>query len=171
MKKEELTNLINHLKYNRSIGADYLLTDNDADEIIKALEQQIKEKWIPVSERLPESQDDGDNDFSDWLLVTLKLEDDEIYTDEAFYCFSEHKWYSKRIVIGEVIAWMLLPEPYKAESEVRMTREEKIKHEIGTLDSLQRTKKKIDAEISRTVDRIMKLIESEVINEANRQTN
>lgn len=43
-----------------------------------------------------------------------------------------------------------------------MTRKEKIKHEIETLDSLQETKRKIDAEISRTVDRIMKLIESEV---------
>ena len=118
MEKEELAQLINHLKYNRSIGADYLLTDNDADEIIEALKQRTKEKWIPVSERLPEPQDDGDNDFSDWFLVTLNLGDDENYTDVAFYCFSEQKWYTKRIVIGEVVAWMLLPEPYKKGSEV-----------------------------------------------------
>lgn len=42
-----------------------------------------------------------------------------------------------------------------------MTNQEKIKKEIETLDSLQETKRKIDAEISRTVDRIVKLIESE----------
>ena len=40
MTREERTKLINHLKYNRSIGADYLITDKDADEIIKALEQE-----------------------------------------------------------------------------------------------------------------------------------
>jgi len=40
MTKEERTELIEYLKYNRSIGADYLITDKDADEIIKALEQE-----------------------------------------------------------------------------------------------------------------------------------
>ena len=40
MTREEREELIKHLKYNRSIGADYLITDKDADEIIKALEQE-----------------------------------------------------------------------------------------------------------------------------------
>ena len=40
MTREERTKLIKHLKYNRSIGAAYLITDKDADEIIKALEQK-----------------------------------------------------------------------------------------------------------------------------------
>lgn len=40
MTREERTQLIKHLKYNRSIGADYVLTDKDADEVIKALEQE-----------------------------------------------------------------------------------------------------------------------------------
>ena len=46
MTREKRTKLIKHLKYNRSIGADYLITDEDADEIIKALEQEpyIQEK-------------------------------------------------------------------------------------------------------------------------------
>ena len=43
MTREERTKLIKHLKYNRSIGADYLITDKDADEIIKALEQEPKQ--------------------------------------------------------------------------------------------------------------------------------
>ena len=32
--------LIKYLKYNRSIGSYYVITDKDADEIIKALEQE-----------------------------------------------------------------------------------------------------------------------------------
>ena len=40
MTREERENLLKHLKYNRSIGADYMITDKDADEIIKALEQE-----------------------------------------------------------------------------------------------------------------------------------
>ena len=39
MTREERTKLIKHLKYNRSIGADYMITDKDVDEIIKALEK------------------------------------------------------------------------------------------------------------------------------------
>lgn len=39
-REEKRTRLIRHLKYNRSIGADYLITDEDADEIIEALEQE-----------------------------------------------------------------------------------------------------------------------------------
>ena len=46
MTREERTKLIRHLKYNRSIGADYLITDKDADEIIKALEQQPCEDCV-----------------------------------------------------------------------------------------------------------------------------
>ena len=42
MTREDRIKLINHLKYNRSIGADYLITDNDADEIIKALEKAVE---------------------------------------------------------------------------------------------------------------------------------
>ena len=40
MTREKKEKLIRHLKYNREIGADYLITDEDADEIIKALEQE-----------------------------------------------------------------------------------------------------------------------------------
>ena len=54
MTREERIKLINHLKYNRSIGADYLLTDEDAEEIIKALEQEsILDKIRVEIEQLP----------------------------------------------------------------------------------------------------------------------
>lgn len=61
MTREERTKLIKHLKYNRSIGADYLITDEDADEIIKALEQEptfddecqknIDEAWEQIQKK------------------------------------------------------------------------------------------------------------------------
>ena len=40
MTREEKEELIRYLKYNLEIGADYLITDEDAVEIIKALEQE-----------------------------------------------------------------------------------------------------------------------------------
>lgn len=49
-REEKRTRLIRHLKYNRSIGADYLITDEDADEIIEALEQEPCEDMGEVSD-------------------------------------------------------------------------------------------------------------------------
>ena len=55
MTREKKEKLIRHLKYNREIGADYLITDEDADEIIKALEQEPKTgHWIAYEVRLPD---------------------------------------------------------------------------------------------------------------------
>lgn len=66
-------------------------------------------EWIPVSERLPEK--------NLWVLVTVK---------RYGYCYLEimrrHN-YKEAWTDGssfytyEIIAWMPLPEPYKAESE------------------------------------------------------
>lgn len=84
---------------------------------LRALEQT---RWIPVSARLPDPQKDGDKDYSDWLQVTIDIGRDgkeDTYVCEAYYCFSENKWYTKRFVVGVVTAWMPLHEPYKAESE------------------------------------------------------
>ena len=62
-----------------------------------------KSEWIPVSERLPEWGErvltiDNDGDYE-----INHIMDDEY--DEWFYDY-------------DIIAWMPLPEPYKAESEV-----------------------------------------------------
>ena len=46
MTREERIQIIKHLKYDRSIGAYYMITDKDADEIIKALEQEPCEDAI-----------------------------------------------------------------------------------------------------------------------------
>lgn len=159
MTREEREELIKHLEYDRSIGADYLITDTDADEIIKALEQEPcedavsrkdcinaientdcelspqawkeitnnimslspatpTEKWIPISERLPKPQREiGSEDFSDWVLVSIRINPYQSIVCSAYYCFSEKKWYMERFGCGKIVAWMPLPKAYKAESE------------------------------------------------------
>lgn len=74
---------------------------------IKSLEQT---KWIPVSERLPEEERD--------VLICNRNGDIELsrgsYSTEIENAFI---WYTSGWRFGEVIAWMPLLEPYKAESE------------------------------------------------------
>ena len=80
------------------------------DMAIKALE---KERWIPVSERLPEERG--------LYIVTEKVYcvDDREHTGRFNLMteqveFDNGKW--RKAHFYEVIAWMPLPEPYKAES-------------------------------------------------------
>lgn len=83
------------------------------DAGIKALEQESKTgRWIPVAERLPE----GVNDVLCWYIYS---KNDKLYQTYGigFYwneIWGGEKWYGERC---KVIAWMPLPEPYKAESE------------------------------------------------------
>ena len=84
---------------------------------IKALEQT---KWIPVSERLPESEG-----YGHYFLCCLEngiiriLGYSNILTTrcpKGFY-YEEENGTTWRQDINPVIAWMPLPQPYKAESE------------------------------------------------------
>ena len=87
------------------------------NKAIKALEQEPK--WIPVSERLPKS--------CGMYIVTRKIYDCPdtapiIMSDESWFD-GQNTWHNdnrinhKRGYLSDVIAWMPLPEPYKAESE------------------------------------------------------
>lgn len=100
---------INYCKRSVAIGEDddSRYHNEVLDFIIKALEQEPR--WIPVSERLPEKQD--------CYLVTTKWKgnysgDVYIETNMAVYREKQKEW-----DCVDVIAWMPLPEPYKAESE------------------------------------------------------
>ena len=76
------------------------------DMAIKALEQT---RWIPCTERLP--KEDG------CYLVTIKWKgrySGDVYTETTM---AEYKEKTKEWDYVDVIAWMPLPEPYKAESE------------------------------------------------------
>ena len=90
------------------------------DVAFKVLEQEPK--WIPVSERLPE--EDGE------YLVTIKKRNGIIFCDvctfdagdaEKPFCSSNSSlrdYWKHGLPKDMTIAWMPLPEPYKAESEV-----------------------------------------------------
>lgn len=72
--------------------------------------------WIPISERLPESS--GVYIVSRWFSDG---EESAILTDANYYdgC---GEWYDdnrinwgRKLVTNKIVAWMSLPEPYKAE--------------------------------------------------------
>ena len=79
-------------------------------------------KWIPVSERLPKEHTCGDGfiDPSEYVLVQMKSG----YMKVSRYWGSREKYRDRPWIdlsyptTDEAIAWMPLPEPYKAESEV-----------------------------------------------------
>ena len=74
---------------------------------ISALEKQEQDRWIPVTERLPEEPDE--------VLVT----DGYGEIRHAVYCHVCKKdvfiTYEEGMTIHEVIAWKPLPEPYTEE--------------------------------------------------------
>ena len=92
---------------------------------IKALEQT---RWIPVSERLPEKKGDylvtQKETFTDYVYISVVGYALNLY-DVDEYDFADKKrsgWYEYDSEWGyreldDVIAWMPLVEPYKAESE------------------------------------------------------
>lgn len=79
----------------------------------KALEQT---RWIPVSERLPKAGEYVEG-VAKYYLVQNEYEDMLVarYTHSGYW----EQIYQLKPIEDEIVAWMPLPEPYKAESEVR----------------------------------------------------
>lgn len=67
--------------------------------------------WIPVEERLPETNEDG---LSEDVLVSFS---DSHSRCIGFYDFNKKRWYVHESCpyIGRLIAWRPLPEPYRPE--------------------------------------------------------
>lgn len=103
--KEAIKRLKEVIKEVRSTIQPFLYDNEAIDYIIKALEQP---KWIPVSERLPASDEDvlvtnGRGIYIGWIDPT----------DKGWRVDSESEYF-----MNDIVAWMPLPAgPYEAESE------------------------------------------------------
>ena len=69
------------------------------DYAISVLKKQKTDRWIPVTERLPEEES--------CYLVTVKNDHERRYSKTAWY--SGDGWFARQ----DIIAWRSTPEPYK----------------------------------------------------------
>lgn len=100
-----------------AVDGDWLWAKlNDAIDNAPTIESE--QMWIPVSERLPEI---GEHYVSDPCIVYCsngaygfaELEEN-IFGQVGWNCERDDEYHEP---LGEVLAWMPLPEPYKGESE------------------------------------------------------
>ena len=120
MTREEA---IHHLYTYSSTNGSGQTTDEQHNEAkrmaIKALEQEPR--WIPVSERLPNTEDE----VLCWYEY-YHLSQKKILPEYGLGCyFKETKSWFGEVANGKdvrVIAWMPLPEPYKHISEEEQTK-------------------------------------------------
>lgn len=85
---------------------DTMNTRELADAItitLKALEKQINDRWIPVSERLPSNIEEVIACDNDGIIVTGYIK------KRIGYYVCEHLPF----ITEDIIAWRSLPEPYK----------------------------------------------------------
>lgn len=80
---------------------------------IEALKEPKKGGWIPVSERLPTFEERVLTTNTDGIIQEAKLEPCKYGGDELFWMMPSGAYFH----FNRIVAWMPLPEPYKAESE------------------------------------------------------
>ena len=93
-------------------------------DLLESLPSVQPKQWIPCSERLPiedvKSYAPYDEHLSAFVMVTLKGQTwpyKKLTVKLARYSYSRNEWRIANNNLGEVIAWMPLPEPYKGEQE------------------------------------------------------
>ena len=90
---------------------------------IDALEKQEKNRWIPVTERMPEEKDAGilkklgTDKRSDYVLATVEVKGERMTVTACTY---DGKWdWNMKYAFPDykVIAWRPLPAPYQEDKE------------------------------------------------------
>ena len=127
----ECGRLLNKLEFKeayryagKTLGIVSAMEIVNAQEIIEVPFSRAENKWIPVSERMPKMHkqylDDGKQYYmiSDTVIITdgnsVCISEYEI-DDENRYGWIEHDY----DFLGEVIAWMPLPEPYMESQQIK----------------------------------------------------
>lgn len=120
--KEAIKSLQNIVEY-----WDVRPTEQEAAKLaIKALEQQDKDRWIPVSERLPDEREEEDESGLDEIymtsdLVLVTVVDDEENTFVSDDITANGEW----VNFGDfnycrVLAWKPMSETYKEENNIEV---------------------------------------------------
>jgi hypothetical protein len=105
MTRVEAIAILGGFKYNPLFNEQHF---EAFDVAISALSEN-KGEWIPVSERLPEEEQEVLCQLSDDSCAVLYMQDN----------WGQMEWVDGQMGTGtyDVIAWQPLPEHYKAESE------------------------------------------------------
>ena len=109
--------------HDMNCGGKEFKLDYKIEEVISALEQQLTNGWIPVSERLPEES-------GHYLVTYHEWSKGEYLPKFDFTCEKILRFYRgefrmpvccndkiEQDIGREVVAWQPLPEPYKEVSE------------------------------------------------------
>lgn len=90
-----------------------------AEWLTELQERREADRWIPVSESLPEPQKPNDDIYnpncSDYVLVCIEWWNGQKDIDIACYIFDDEEWEYQGSDESEVIAWKPLPKPYESE--------------------------------------------------------
>lgn len=86
-------------------------------------ENTKKMEWIPITERLPESDKDVIISYKNWIRIGYYHFDPTEY-EPPYEELNETGWYESENMNRicdqeEIIAWMPLPDPYKVEHELK----------------------------------------------------
>lgn len=74
----------------------------------------LNDKWIPCSKKLPDANDNKINDSSISIPVLVQYKDVTAEPEVLHYnTFTKKFCYDQMDLTDNVIAWMLLPEPYR----------------------------------------------------------
>ena len=82
-------------------------TEDDRQACSMAIKALERSRWIPTAERLPRTEQ--------YALITVHNQTKMCWYQNGVFVDGEQNAYTKED--EELVAWMPLPEPYRAESE------------------------------------------------------